>query len=99
MSPGRVPQSVGQRGTVNHDQGLSTTGHPLVRKHRVQMAWRWVRTQPDPQGFHAYCAAHDGRVRHRAIVAVARKLLIAAVVTVGRFAMNGLVPTGTRLVA
>ncbi len=85
-------------GTVAHDQGISKAGNPLVRRHLVQMAWRWVRYQPDSpitQCFHAYCAAHNGRVRKRAIVAVARKLLIA----LWRFAMNGLVPTGARLVA
>ena len=85
-------------GTVAHDQGISKAGNPLVRKHLIPMAWRWVRYQPDSpitQGFHAYCAAHNGRVRKRAIVAVARKLLIA----LWRFAMTGLVPTGARLVA
>jgi len=85
-------------GTVVHDQGISKAGNPLVRKHRTPMAWRWIRYQPDspiPQWFHAYCAAHHGRARKRAIVAVARKLLIA----LWRFATNGLVPTGARLVA
>ncbi len=85
-------------GTVAHDQGISKAGNPLVRKPLIPMAWRWVRSQPDSpitQWFHAYCAAHNGRVRKRAIVAVARKLLIA----LWRFATNGLVPTGARLVA
>ncbi len=85
-------------GTVAHDQGISKAGNPLVRRHPVQMAWRWVRYQPDSpitQWFRAYCAAHNGRVRKRAIVAVARKPLVA----LRRFAMNGLVPTGARLVA
>jgi len=85
-------------GTVAHDQGISKAGNPMVRKHLIQMAWRWVRYQPDSpitQWFHTYCAAHHGRARKRAIVAVARKLLIA----LWRFATQGLVPTGARLVA
>ena len=85
-------------GTVAHDQGISKAGNPLVRKHLIQMAWRWVRFQPDSpitQWFHAYCTTHHGRARKRAIVAVARKLLIA----LWRFATNGLIPTGARLVA
>ncbi|MCY4197298.1 MAG: hypothetical protein OXD33_10345 [Rhodobacteraceae bacterium] len=73
-------------------------GNPLVRENLIQMAWRWVRFQtesPITRWFHAYCAAHHRRARKRAIVAVARKLLIA----LWRFATQGLVPTGPRLVA
>jgi len=76
---GRVA-AAGASGTVVHDPRISKAGTPRVRKHRTPMAWRGVRSQPDSpitQGFHAYCAAHHGRARKRAIVAVARKLLIA----------------------
>ncbi|MCY4007472.1 MAG: transposase [Rhodobacteraceae bacterium] len=85
-------------GTIAHDPGISKAGNPRVRKPLIQMAWRWVRSQPDnpiTQGFDADCAAHNGRARKRAIVAVARKLLIAP----RRFATPGLVPTGARRVA
>jgi len=84
-------------GGVAHDQGISKAGNPRVRKHLIQMAWRWIYHQPESpitQWFHDYCAAH-GPARKRAIVAVARKLLIA----LWRFATRGLIPTGARLTA
>ena len=81
-------------GGVDHDQGISKAGHPAVRKHLVQMAWRWLRWQPESaiaKWFDQYCAHRNGRLlRKRAIVAVARKLLIA----LWRYIRNGLVPTG-----
>ncbi len=84
-------------GGVENDQGISKSGHPMVRKHLVQMAWRWVRYQPDSaitMWFHRYCAGGSGRlVRKRAIIAVARKLLVA----LWRYAGTGLVPEGAVL--
>ena len=84
-------------GGVENDQGISKAGRPMVRKHLVQMAWRWVRYQPDSaitMWFHRYCAGGSGRlVRKRAIIAVARKLLIA----LWRYAGTGLMPEGAVL--
>ena len=83
-------------GGVSHGQGISKAGNTAVRKHLIQMAWRWVRWQPDSEiarWFRDYCAARDGRSRKRGIVAVARKLLIA----LWRYATCGLVPAGARL--
>ena len=81
-------------GGVENDQGISKAGHPVVRKHLVQMAWRWLRFQPDSAittWFHQYCARRrDKLMRKRAIIAVARKLLVA----LWRYATTGLVPTG-----
>ena len=86
-------------GGVENDQGISKAGHPVVRKHLVQMAWRWLRHQPDSaitRWFHQYCAdRRDKLVRKRAIIAVARKLLVA----LWRYARTGLVPTGAVLSA
>ncbi len=62
----------------------------------MQMAWRWVRFQPDSalsQWFQARTAGARGRIRRVMIVAVARKLLIA----LWRYADTGLVPTGARV--
>ncbi len=73
------------------------------RNRRELAAWAGLVAVPWASGSVAHdqgiSKAGNPLVRKRAIVAVARKLLIAAVVTVGRFAMNGLVPTGARLVA
>lgn len=83
-------------GDVEHDQGISKAGSPLLRKHLVQMAWRWLRFQPDSalsRWFREYVSVRDGRSRKRAIVALARKLLVA----LWRYATAGLVPEGAVL--
>ena len=83
-------------GGVDHDQGISKAGPSHVRKHLIQMAWRWLRLQPGSDlamWFHHYVAENgkkDKRRRKRAIVALARKLLIA----LWRYATQGLVPNG-----
>ena len=83
-------------GDVQRDQGIGRDGPAWIRAQLVQMAWRWVRFQPDSalsQGFEARTAGARGRIRRVMIVAVARKLLIA----LWRFAETGLVPTGARV--
>ena len=81
-------------GDVENDQGISKAGNSMVRKHLVQLAWRWLRWQPDSEiskWYHNYCARRRNKLlRKRAIVAVARKLLIA----LWRYVLIGLVPTG-----
>ena len=83
-------------GGVDHDQGISKAGPSHVRKHLIQMAWRWLRLQPGSDlalWFHAHVAEtgkKDKRRRKRAIVALARKILIA----LWRYATQGLVPRG-----
>ena len=65
----------------------------MLRKHLIQMVWRWMLHQPDSalSRLHGnYVSVRDGRVRKRAIVALARKLLVA----LWRFATTGLVPEG-----
>ena len=83
-------------GGVDHDQGISKAGSPMMGKHLVQMAWRWLRHQPDSalaKWFREYVSARDGRSRKRGIVALARKLLVA----LWRYATTGLVPEGAVL--
>jgi len=62
----------------------------------VQLAWFWLRHQPQS----ALCAWYRervregrGRIKRVAIVALARKLLIA----LWRFVTHGLVPSGAEL--
>jgi len=83
-------------GGIEHDQGISKAGPSHVRKHLIQMAWRWLRLQPGSDlslWFHRHVAEtekKDKRRRKRAIVALARKLLIA----LWRYATQGLIPNG-----
>lgn len=80
-------------GSVDRTQGISKAGPPRVRKHLVQMAWRWIYWQKESEltkWFYEYCKARDGRSRRRGIVAVARKLLVA----LWRYATTGVVPAG-----
>lgn len=83
-------------GCIDHDQGISKAGNPMLRKHLVQMAWRWLQHQPNSalsKWFREYVSARDGRSRKRGIVALARKLLVA----LWRYATAGLVPDGAVL--
>ena len=36
-----------QSGTVDHEQGVSKSGNPRLRTTLIQVAWLWVRHQPD----------------------------------------------------
>ena len=83
-------------GSIDRDQGISKAGNPMLRKHLVQMAWRWLQHQPNSalsKWFREYVSARDGRSRKRGIVALARKLLVA----LWRYATAGLVPEGAVL--
>src|SRR4051794_8901251 len=80
------------------DQGVSKAGNPRVRRMMVELAWLWVRFQPESalsQWFVARVGPGKGRVRRIAIVALARKLLVA----LWRYVETGLVPTGAVLKA
>ncbi len=83
-------------GDVQRDQGIGRDGPGWIRAQLLQMAWRWVRYQPDSaltRWFEARTAGARGRIRRVMIVALARKLLIA----LWRYAATGLVPTGARV--
>ena len=62
----------------------------------VQIAWGWLRHQPDSaisKWFQERCQNAGKRTRKIAIVAVARRLLIAF----WRLLQDGVVPEGVRL--
>jgi transposase len=85
-------------GDTCRDQGVSKAGNPRVRRMMVELAWLWVRFQPESalsRWFTARVGAIKGRVRRIAIVALARKLLVA----LWRYLETGLVPTGAVLKA
>ncbi len=83
-------------GRLQHDQGISKAGNSIVRARLVQLAWRWVRFQNASEitaWFTQRTGSESRRNRRVAIVAVARKLLVA----LWRYATQGLVPSGARL--
>jgi transposase len=83
---------------MQHDQGISKAGNPRLRATMIELAWLWVRHQPGSalaRWFAERVGAAGGRMRRIAIVAVARRLLVA----LWRFATTGLVPDGAGLKA
>jgi transposase len=68
-----------QSGMVDREQGVSKSGNPRLRTTMLQLAWLWLRHQPDSalsRWFHERVGG-NGRVRKPMIVALARKLLVA----------------------
>ena len=65
-----------QSGAVVHEQGVSKAGNPRVRTKLVQLAWLWLRHQPQ-SALARWFRAKSQRGRKIAIVALARKLLVA----------------------
>lgn len=83
-------------GRLQHEQGVSKAGNAIVRARLAQLAWRWVRFQNGSaitEWFVARTNGNSKRSRRVAIIAVARKLLVA----LWRYATQGLVPTGAKL--
>jgi transposase len=83
-------------GPVNRDQGISKAGNPKARTTMIELAWTWLRYQPGTAlsaWFRERVGTLQGRPRRIAIVALARKLLVA----LWRYLETGLVPTGATL--
>jgi transposase len=69
-----------QSGSIDHEQGVSKAGNPRLRTALVELAWLWLRNQPDSAlslWFKQRVAANNGQRKKPAIVALARKLLVA----------------------
>ena len=80
-------------GATEREQGISKAGNPRVRARMIQLAWLWVRYQPNSpltKWFEARFAGGGSRHRRVGIVAVARRLLIE----LWHFAEHGVVPRG-----
>src|ERR1700749_362551 len=87
-----------QSGGTNRDQGISKAGNHRLRRVMIELAWFWLRHQPDSalsRWFHNRVGTAKGRVRRIAIVALARKLLVA----LWRYVTQGIVPEGAILKA
>jgi transposase len=82
-----------QSGESNHEQGISKAGNGLVRWIMGELAWSWLRFQPNSPLSRWYQRRFGGgnsRMRRVGIVALARKLLIA----LWRYVERGEVPKG-----
>jgi transposase len=82
-----------QSGGTEREQGISKAGNRRLRHALVELAWFWLRHQPDSAlsvWFRERVGQGRGRVRRIAIVALARKLLAA----LWRYATQGVVPRG-----
>jgi transposase len=85
-------------GSLERDQGISKAGNPIARSTMIELAWTWLRYQPDSAlsiWFRQRVGNLKGRPRRIAIVAMARKLLVA----LWRYLETGVVPTGAVLKA
>ena len=85
-----------QSGEVDRDRRIGRAGNARARTTLVQMAWLWLRYQPDSElstWFRTRVGQLKGRTRRIAIVAMARKLLIA----LWRFTETGELPQGVKL--
>jgi len=63
-------------GGIEREQGVSKAGNPRLRTTMIQLAWLWLRHQPQ-SALTRWFKAHSQRGRKSAIVALARKLLVA----------------------
>ena len=85
-------------GSVEREQGISKAGNRRLRKTLIEAAWSWQRHQPRSalaQWFHNRVKGQGKRERRSAIVALARKLLVA----LWRYVNDGVVPQGAVLKA
>jgi len=85
-------------GDLEHEQGISKAGNARVRTLAVELAWLWLRYQPESalsRWFGVRFSAGGKRACKVGIVAVARKLLIA----LWRYLEYGEIPAGARLKA
>ncbi len=86
-----------QSGQMSRDQGITKAGNRRVRGTAVELAWCWLKHQPDSamsRWFHERFGTGK-RSRRVGIVALARRLLVA----LWRYVDFGVVPEGALLKA
>jgi transposase len=94
-----------QSGDSNKDQGIEKAGNRFIRAMAIEIAWSWLRNQPESKLSQWYppeqrrgwyqrrFAQGNTRLRKIGIVALARKLLIA----LWRYLETGTLPEGAHL--
>jgi transposase len=83
-------------GDTDRDRGINKAGTKLARQTLVELAWFWLRYQPNSKlslWWHERFGGMGMRGRKVGIVALARKLAIA----LWRFVEQGVVPEGATL--
>lgn len=87
---GLAPSPFASGGT-RREQGISKSGNPRARKVLIELAWLWLRHQPESalaRWYRERISTATGRVKRIAIVALARKLLVS----IWRYLESGVVP-------
>jgi len=87
-----------QSGDSSHELGISRAGNRWVRGLAIEIAWGWLRHQPDSaltRWYNERFARGGPRARKVGIVALARKLLVA----LWRYVETGALPEGAVLKA
>jgi transposase len=87
-----------QSGGIDREQGISKAGNPRARLKAIELAWLWLRHQGESElsrWFRARTANAGKRAKRIAIVALARKLVVA----LWRYLTTGLVPAGATMKA
>jgi transposase len=83
-------------GETRREQGISKAGNRRVRWMMIELAWLWLRYQPNSElsrWFGERFGAGNSRARKTGIVAVARKLLVA----LWKYLETGEVPAGAEV--
>ena len=78
-------------GGIDREQGISKAGNRRARNKAIELAWLWLRHQPDSalsRWFRTRTANAGTRAKRIAIVAPARKLIVA----LWRYLTTGLIP-------
>ncbi len=85
-----------QSGTIDRDQGIAKSGNPRARTAMIELMWLWLDYQPNSavsRWFRERVRDQRGRMRRIAIVAAARKLLVA----LWRYVEHDVIPAGAEL--
>jgi transposase len=93
-----LPPSPWRSGGIDREQGISKAGNPRARLKAIELAWLWLRHQPESElsrWFNTRTANAGTRARRIAIVALARKLMVA----LWRYLTTGLAPAGATMKA
>jgi transposase len=85
-----------QSGDSSREQGISKAGNRRLRYMAIEIAWCWIRHQPQSaltKWYQQRFAGGKSRLRRIGIVAVARKLLVA----LWRYLETGEIPAGAKM--
>ena len=87
-----------QSGESHREQGISKAGNRRVRWTLVELAWMWLRHQPESElslWYQRRFGSGNARARKVGIVALARKRVVA----LWKYLEQGEVPAGATIVA